>query len=95
MWVCGVRGGQHPCHKHVSQNGPFDFLSHVFVARVLEYSVSIAGGFSGGMDAKLAFVTGSLFSLFLGVVNVKTKGCFPLTYHLRGDFDHGKILGPV
>ena len=43
----------------------------------------------------LTSVLGSFFWLFLGVVKVRKCGCFPLTHHLGGDFDHGKIMRPV
>ena len=29
-----------------------------------------------------------------GVIKVRKCGCFPLTHHLGGDFDHGKIMRP-
>ena len=29
------------------------------------------------------------------VIKVIKWGCFPLTHHLGGDFDHGKIMRPV
>ena len=28
------------------------------------------------------------------IIKVKQWGCFPLTHHLGGDFDHGKIMRP-
>ena len=43
----------------------------------------------------VCFPLGSLFWVFLGVVNVRKCGRFPLTHHLGGDFDHGKIMRPA
>ena len=33
--------------------------------------------------------------LTVSSVKVRTWGCFPLTHHLGGDFDHGKITRPA
>ena len=38
---------------------------------------------------------GSSFWPFLGVITVRKWGCFPLTHHLGGDFDHGRIMRPA
>ena len=35
-----------------------------------------------------------ILKLFLGVVKVRACGCVPLTHHLGGDLDFGKIMRP-
>ena len=38
---------------------------------------------------------GSIYLTVLGVIKVSKWGRFPLTHHVGGDFDHGKIMRPM
>ena len=40
-------------------------------------------------------MTGVIILMVSGVIKVRKCGCFPLTHHLGGDFDHGEIMRPV
>ena len=50
---------------------------------------------SCGLCPSVSFCLGPPFPRFLGVIKVRPWGCFPLTQHSGGDFDHGKIVRPV
>ena len=66
------------------------------IRKILSCATSTPRQGPGGSFGKIeAIETGTIILTVSGGYQSQKWGCFPITHHLGGDFDHGKTMRPV